>query len=97
MPAFHEGHPGTACCTPESIAGILPALASGTGTVALAIGPQQPAHDATWARNLGITTQVSTFTTRYPAGQARVTNIHRIADLVRGMVIHPGETFSVND
>ena len=53
-------------------------------------------HDATWAKNLGITQQVASFTTRYPAGQARVTNIHRIADLVRGMVIAPGETWSLN-
>jgi hypothetical protein len=95
-PSFNEGHAGTACCTPESIAGILPALESGAGTVSLAIGTQQPLHDANWARNLGIVTQVSTFTTRYPAGQARVINIHRIADIVRGMVIAPGETWSLN-
>ncbi len=95
-PSFTEGKPGTACCTPESVAGILPALESGAGTVTLAIGPQLPAHDTTWAANLGITTQIATFTTRYPAGQARVVNIHRIADIVRGMVIPPGETWSLN-
>ncbi|MGZ4727848.1 MAG: VanW family protein, partial [Acidimicrobiales bacterium] len=33
---------------------------------------------------------------RYPAGQERVVNIHRIADIVRGMVIPPGETWSLN-
>ena len=33
---------------------------------------------------------------RLPA-QPRVTNIHRIADIVRGTVVLPGETFSVND
>ena len=27
---------------------------------------------------------------------ARVVNIHRIADLLRGAVIEPGQTFSVN-
>ena len=37
------------------------------------------------------------FTTFHAAGEARVTNIHRIADLVRGAVIPPGGTFSVND
>jgi vancomycin resistance protein YoaR len=96
VPTFVPGKVGSACCTPESMATILPALESGAGSVQLAIGQQEPAHDATWARNLGITTQVSSFTTRYPAGQARVTNIHRIADLVRGMVIPPGETWSLN-
>ena len=37
------------------------------------------------------------FTTFHAAGEARVTNIHRIADLVRGAVVEPGGTFSVND
>ena len=97
VPSYTEGTAGTACCTPESIAAILPALESGAGRVELAIGPQAPTRDATWAKNLGITQQVSTFTTRYPAGQARVVNIHRIADIVRGMVIPPGETWSLND
>ena len=97
VPAFTEGKAGTACCTPESIAAH-PARPRERRRApsTLAIGPQQPAHDATWARNLGITTQISTFTTRYPAGQARVVNIHRIADIVRGMVIAPGETWSLN-
>jgi hypothetical protein len=40
---------------------------------------------------------VAEFTTRHPGGAPRVANIHRIADLVRGVVIEPGETFSVND
>jgi vancomycin resistance protein YoaR len=35
-------------------------------------------------------------TTRHEAGQPRVTNIHRIADIIRGVIIKPGETFSVN-
>ncbi len=37
------------------------------------------------------------FTTYYTAGEPRVTNIHRVADLVRGAVIPPDGTFSVND
>ena len=48
------------------------------------------------ARALGITERVSTFTTYHPCCQARVTNIHRIADLIRGTVVRPGEVFSVN-
>ncbi|MHB8870813.1 MAG: VanW family protein, partial [Thermoleophilia bacterium] len=38
----------------------------------------------------------SSFTTEYPAGQSRVQNIHRIADLVDGVVLRPGEQFSIN-
>jgi vancomycin resistance protein YoaR len=37
------------------------------------------------------------FTTYHAAGEARVVNIHRIADLVRGAVIPPGGSFSVNE
>jgi hypothetical protein len=37
------------------------------------------------------------FTTYFTAGEPRVTNIHRIADLVNGAVIPPDGTFSVND
>ncbi|MFM7069219.1 MAG: VanW family protein, partial [Actinomycetes bacterium] len=36
------------------------------------------------------------FTTPHPAGQPRVKNIHRIADITRGVIIPPGETFSIN-
>ncbi|MGI9615974.1 MAG: VanW family protein [Acidimicrobiales bacterium] len=47
--------------------------------------------------SLGIIEEVSTFTTNFPAGQPRVTNIQRIADLTRGVVIRPGENFSLNE
>ncbi len=46
--------------------------------------------------SLGIIEQVSTFTTNHACCQNRVTNIHRIADLTRGAIIRPGETFSLN-
>jgi len=37
------------------------------------------------------------FTTRHPCCEARVANIHLIADAVDGAVVMPGEAFSVND
>jgi vancomycin resistance protein YoaR len=48
------------------------------------------------ARNLGITRLLSTFTTRHSCCEKRVDNIHRIADLLDGLVVKPGETVSVN-
>lgn len=45
---------------------------------------------------LGVAELVSEFTTEHPPGQARVVNIQRMADIVRGAVIDPGETFSLN-
>ncbi len=49
------------------------------------------------AEALEIVERVSSFTTEYPAGQSRVRNIHRIADLVDGVVLQPGERFSINE
>lgn len=47
-------------------------------------------------RALGIKGLVSEFTTYHPCCRPRVENIHRIADLLDGTVIEPGQTFSVN-
>jgi vancomycin resistance protein YoaR len=57
----------------------------------------KPRRDEQAARALGISEPVGTFTTNHAAGQPRVSNIHLIADLIRGQVIEPGQTFSVND
>lgn len=57
----------------------------------------QPGRDTKWARKLGIKELVSTFTTYHPAGQARVVNIHRAADLINNTVVEPGQVFSLND
>ena len=45
---------------------------------------------------LGITERVSTFTTKFQAGQSRVTNIKKAADVARGTVLKPGQVFSLN-
>jgi len=46
---------------------------------------------------MGIEEQVGAFTTYHACCQSRVDNIHAIADLVRGVVIQPGERFSINE
>ncbi len=48
------------------------------------------------AEKLGIKGLVTGFTTHHPCCQPRVINIHRIADIMNGALIKPGETFSVN-
>ena len=47
--------------------------------------------------HLGIRELMGAFTTRHPCCQPRVNNIHRIADLLDGVIVLPGETFSVNE
>jgi vancomycin resistance protein YoaR len=58
-------------------------------------GPS-PALDTERAASLGIKGQVSSFTTRHPCCEKRVDNIHRIADILDGAVVEPGQTVSVN-
>ncbi len=40
---------------------------------------------------------IGTFTTYHPAGQSRVTNIQRLADVIDNTVVMPGEQFSINE
>ena len=55
-----------------------------------------PAITTEQLAQLGVKEQIATFSTRHRSGEDRVRNIHRIADLLRGTIIRPGETFSVN-
>jgi vancomycin resistance protein YoaR len=49
------------------------------------------------AEALGIKEKVAEFTTRHACCQSRVTNIHTIASLVDGVVLQPGQRFSINE
>lgn len=68
-----------------------------------ATSPPDQATDATGDNlpfdidGVDATERVSQFTTVFDCCQDRVVNIHRIADIVQGSVIAPGETFSLND
>jgi vancomycin resistance protein YoaR len=57
----------------------------------------EPERSVADAEALRITQQVSTFTTNHAGGEPRVRNIHRIADILDGVVVDPGANFSVND
>jgi vancomycin resistance protein YoaR len=93
---FTGGSPGTMCCEPASTERILDALAAPDRLAVLDGEPRPLERGAEWAQSLGITVPIGTFTTNYPAGQDRAINIVRIAEILRGTVIEPGETFSVN-
>lgn len=94
--SYTPGTPGTTCCAPDSAQRIVDALTAGEGSVTLALTERPPEHDAAWAESMGITQQVASFTTQHACCEARVDNIQRMADMVRGAVIAPGETFSLN-
>ena len=96
--AITPARAGTACCEAEPAArAVLAALRDGASTpVELPLRTVAPRRTDDAASRLGIREVVATFSTPHKCCEPRVRNIHRIADLVRGMVIEPGQTFSVN-
>ncbi len=90
---------GTKCCAPEAAAVIENALlnrAAGDAPVELPLRTVEPDRSEDDARKLGVVEPIATFTTNHAPGEPRVQNIHRMADLVRGAVIEPGASFSLN-
>ena len=73
------------------------ALKDGPATAKLK-GETAPAGFTTAeAKDLNIDERVSSFTTYHSCCEPRVENIHRIADIVDGAVVEPGDSFSLND
>lgn len=56
----------------------------------------EPNFSTEQAQALGIKGLVSSFTTRHACCERRVQNIHRIADILDGRLVRPGETVSLN-
>lgn len=96
-PVITPGVDATICCAPDTPGRIAAGLLSGSTKISVDPVTITAAEGAADASSLGIATVVGEFTTEHPAGQPRVTNIHLISDLVRGVIIPPGQTFSVND
>ena len=88
---------GSGCCGPGAVDLIARAVADPTQQpVELPLREIPARRDEAAVRRLGIVEQVATFTTSHASGEPRVRNIHRMADMIRGTVIAPGETFSIN-
>ena len=90
---------GTACCAPEARGAIEAAIddpSRRAAPIEVPLKTVDPDRDEAAARKLGIVEQVATFTTPHNPGEPRVTNIHLMADTIRGTVIPPGGTFSIN-
>ncbi|HEU0130408.1 MAG TPA: VanW family protein [Mycobacteriales bacterium] len=78
-------------------AALLPVLADpAPRRVTLVVETALPRLTTEKAKTLGIKEKVSEFTTYHPCCRPRVQNIHTIADIVKGAVVLPGETFSLN-
>jgi hypothetical protein len=93
-----DGDPAAACCD-VGVADVLYRQAQRGGNTFAILPTRLIEEDGGVSRveTLGITELVGEFTTNHACCQNRVLNIQRIADIVSGVVIQPGERFSVND
>ncbi|MDH3189236.1 MAG: VanW family protein [Acidimicrobiia bacterium] len=92
------GFPSTVCCTPDTAAKIANAvLSEAKGPFLVNATPPNDPLLTEWFDGSHIVDQVSTFTTPHSCCENRVINIQRMADIVRGYYLLPGEIFSLND
>jgi vancomycin resistance protein YoaR len=101
QPVVIPSQDGTACCDPAAAQTVVQSLLDNAGSVEVPLTPLPASFTTDQANALGIVAEVGQPdefgpTTQHACCQPRVTNIHRIADLIRGAIIKPGETFSVN-
>ncbi|QBI21446.1 hypothetical protein ER308_18980 [Egibacter rhizosphaerae] len=66
-------------------------------TAELEVEVVEPDRTTADAEDLQVTEAVSSFTTEHACCQGRVQNIQRMADIVNGTLVEPGEEFSIND
>jgi len=97
VPVPVGGQDAQVCCTVEAPQMIVAALLGGETTIELPTRLETAAQGREWAAGLGVREIVGSFTTNHQCCESRVTNIQRMADLLRGTLIPPGTTFSVND
>jgi vancomycin resistance protein YoaR len=92
------GSNGTKCCDEEQVSTLLTAAIRRPPVkpIDLPLRITEPAITADDVTAFAIKEVVGTFTTKHPCCAPRVTNIHRIADIVRGTVIRPHSRLSIN-
>jgi vancomycin resistance protein YoaR len=95
---IRAGRPGAVIDAEKVAAQLLELGAAGKreGPLPVEVGGQ-PKFTTEAAKTLGIKGLVKKFTTRHPCCRPRVKNIHRMADLIDGVILKPGERFSIND
>ncbi len=96
-PVVLDGTPGQQCCDATASTIVWEAILRGQDDVVVGLGSVQHERDRQWAESLGVVELVGEFTTNHACCENRVHNIQLIADLTRGVLIPPGESFSVNE
>jgi vancomycin resistance protein YoaR len=91
------GRPGYAVKVDEAVEAVAGLVGSPAREAPLPLEPRPPAFSAADAGAAGLTSLLGTFTTYFAPGQPRVTNIRRIASVVDGTYVPPGERLSLNE
>ncbi|MYH44935.1 MAG: hypothetical protein F4131_14770 [Acidimicrobiaceae bacterium] len=91
-----EGQAGFKCCDETAADALLQGMIDGQPVIVLPAAPNPHPRGREWAESLGILQVVGEFTTRFTPAQDRTINIARISELTRGVIIEPGQRFSVN-
>ncbi len=92
------GRPGRVVAADKVVAALHEAAKRPDRTAVLPIDVgAAPAFGRSDAEALRIAGLVSKFTTQFPCCRPRVKNIHRMAELIDGVIVKPGERFSINE
>lgn len=90
------GRPGLRVQVEPAVEALAALVAGPTREAPLPVQVVQPAISSDQASTTGIGSLIGTFTTYYAPGQPRVANIQRIAAVVDGATVAPGEALSLN-
>ena len=91
LPVLVSEVPALICCVESAYRLVLLALDTARPEVELELRESNKINDQSWLVDRGIVELTGRFTTFYTPDQPRVSNIHRIADLIQGAVVYPGE------
>ena len=91
-----EDEAGFKCCDETAADALLQGMIDGQPLIVLPAAPNPHPRGREWAESLGILQVVGEFTTPFTPAQDRIINIARISELTRGVIIEPGQRFSVN-
>ncbi|GAA0464489.1 hypothetical protein Ade02nite_31470 [Paractinoplanes deccanensis] len=92
---LNKGTPGRGVDTTDAVKRLVGTVREGGSRLELSVTTLKPGNDT--PKLAGVDQLIGTFTTYHPCCAPRVTNIHRIAELIDGTVVPAGGTFSLND